>query len=314
MFQLFKRRNFSEFVGDTFTFFNLYGKHYFKNYLIINGGLLLILLVLVYFVSQIFFEGFFSNISTGFSDNQLDAIINNNIGLFIGSGAFAMILILLISLLSYTYPVVYLNLSEKNTAFSTGDIVNAIKAKTGKVITFFLASLVIVFPLLAIGLALCFALIFIIIGIPIIMIFIPAFISWYSLSFYDYLSTNNGYFESLGRGWKMMQPKIWHVVGSTIIMYIIIQVAMGIITMIPYIMGVASIFTDLDNPNAVPNPEKFSFFMMMMVLVMVLSILLNFIFQNLLLVNHGIVYYSLREESENNTPKSEIDLIGTDRE
>jgi len=52
----------------------------------------------------------------------------------------------------------------------------------------------------------------------------------------------------------------------------------------------------------------------MMLLVFVLSVVLNFFMQNLLLINNGVIYYSIREESENNTPKNDIDLIGTQSE
>ncbi len=75
-------------------------------------------------------------------------------------------------------------------------------------------------------------------------------------------------------------------------------------------------FTTLESQDGsqVPQPENISFFMIMMGVTMVLSLLLNFIFQNFILVNQGIMYYSIREENENNTPKSEIDLIGTQSE
>ena len=52
MFQLYKKRDFNELVSDTFDFFKIHGKNYFKNYFIINGGFLLILVVLLYFVYE----------------------------------------------------------------------------------------------------------------------------------------------------------------------------------------------------------------------------------------------------------------------
>ena len=65
MFQVFKKRDFSQLVGDTFSFFKLEGKNYFKNYFIINGGLLLILVVALYFLIKFFFEGTFAAAQTG---------------------------------------------------------------------------------------------------------------------------------------------------------------------------------------------------------------------------------------------------------
>ena len=59
MFQLYKKRDFSALVGDTFGFFKLEGKNYFKNYFTINGGLLLLLVVIIYFFSNIFIKSSF---------------------------------------------------------------------------------------------------------------------------------------------------------------------------------------------------------------------------------------------------------------
>ena len=139
---------------------------------------------------------------------------------------------------------------------------------------------------------------------------------WVSLAFYDYISTDKGYFDALGGGFSLLKQKFWPCVGSTAVMYLIMQIVVGFVSMIPYIIGIFSMFTSLENQDGTqaPQPENISFFMIMMGVTMVLSLLLNFIFQNFILVNQGIMYYSIREENENNTPKSEIDLIGTQSE
>lgn len=319
MFQLYKKRNFSEFVGDTFAFFKTYGKHYYRNYFIINGGFLLVLLVLMYFLGKIFYEGIFSNISGGVNygqNNPADVFINDNLSLIIGLGIFAFIAAVFLSILSYAYPVAYLKLVERKTDFTTEEIITVIKSKVGKIVIFFLASIFIMFPLMAIVMGLSFLLVFIIIGIPLLFIVIPALMSWFSLAFYDYISTDKGYFDALGSGFSLLKQKFWPCVGSTAVMYLIMQIVVGFVSMIPYLIGIFSMFTTLDSQDGsqAPQPENISFFMIMMGLTMILSLLLNFIFQNFILVNQGIMYYSIREENENNTPKSEIDLIGTHSE
>lgn len=319
MFQLYKKRNFSDFVGDTFAFFKTYGKHYYRNYFIINGGFLLVLLVLMYFLGKIFYEGIFSNLSGGVNygaENSADVFISNNMPLIIGLGIFAFIAAIFLSILSYAYPVAYLKLVEKKTDFTTEEIITVIKSKVGKIILFFLASIFIMFPIMAIVMGLSFALVFIIIGIPLLFIVIPALMCWFSLAFYDYISTDKGYFDALGGGFSLLKQKFWPCVGSTAVMYMIMQIVVGFVSMIPYVIGIFSMFTSLESQDGsqVPQPENMSFFMIMMGVTMVLSLLLNFIFQNFILVNQGIMYYSIREENENNTPKSEIDLIGTQSE
>ncbi len=218
MFQLYKKRNFSDFVGDTFAFFKTYGKHYYRNYFIINGGFLLVLLVLMYFLGKIFYEGFFSNLSGGVNygtDNSADIFISNNLPLIIGLGLFAFIAAIFLSILSYAYPVAYLKLVEKKTDFTTQDIITVIKSKVGKIIVFFLASIFIMFPIMAIVMGLSFLLVFIIIGIPLLFIVIPALMCWFSLAFYDYISTDKGYFDALGGGFSLLKQKFWPCVGST---------------------------------------------------------------------------------------------------
>lgn len=315
MFQLFKKRNFSDLVGDTFTFFKMYGKHYFKNYFIVNGGILLVLLVLVYFLMKIFFEGMLANTDQA-QPNAMDLFMNDNLPLIIGLAAVTGLAAIFLSLVSYTYPVAYLKLIEEKTAFETSEILTVMKSKTGKIVIFFLASLFIMIPVMLFVMALSFALVFIIIGIPLLLLLIPALMCWVSLSFYEYIATDKGYFESLGNGFNMLRQKFWPCIGSTAVMYMIVQIVVGFVSMIPYVIGLISMFTSIDtqNPEAGFNNNQFSFFMIMMGVTMVLSILMNFIFQNFILVNQGIIYYSVREENENNTPKSQIDLIGTDGE
>lgn len=311
MFQLFKKRNFSELVGDTFTFFKMHGKHYFRNYFIINGGLLLLLLVLVYFILKVFFEGLFTNLNGGFNgtNNNFDYYLSNNFELAITLGILTALTAVFLSILSYAYPVAYMKLLEKQPNSSTNEIVAVIKSKIGKIVIFFIASLFVLVPIMLLMMALSFALIFILIGIPLLFIIIPALMCWFSLSFYDYISTDKGYFEALGNGFSLLKQKFWPTVGSTAVMYLIMQIVVGFVSMIPYLIGIFSMFTSLESENY--QPEQLSFLMIMLGVTMVLSLVLNFIFQNLILVNQGIIYYSLREENENNTPKSEIDLIGT---
>jgi len=311
MFQLFKKRNFSELVGDTFTFFKMHGKHYFRNYFIINGGFLLILLILVYFILKVFFEGLFANLNGGFggTNNNFEHYLSNNLELAITLGILTALTAIFLSILSYAYPVAYMKLLETKTNFSTNEIIAVIKSKIGKIVIFFIASLFILIPIMLITVVLCFVLIFLLIGIPLLFIVIPALMCWFSLSFYDYISTDKGYFEALGNGFSLLKQKFWPVVGSTAVMHLIMQIVVGFVSMIPYLIGVFSMFTSFENQAY--QPEQLSFLMIMLGVTMVLSLLLNFIFQNFILVNQGIIYYSLREENENNTPKSEIDLIGT---
>lgn len=317
MFQLYKKRNFNELVGDTFTFFKLHSKNYFKNYFIINGGFLLVLVVLLYFFLKIFYEGLFAGINNyRVEENAIITNLTSNFPLLIAIGIFMFFLIIIISIINYSYPIGYLKLIETKSELSTKNLIDFIKSKVGKSIVFVLASLVTFVPIFFIVFGLLVALMFIFIGFPLVLIVFPALISWISLSYYDYISTENSFFTSMSNGFNLLKEKFWAIIGSTVIMFIIVQIVVGIAYIIPYIIGMASTFT---NPEMMqgsnePNVEALSFMMIMMTIAMIISILFNYTLQNLILINQGIIYYSSKEELENHTIKNDIDLIGTDSE
>lgn len=317
MFQLYKKRGFNELVGDTFDFFKIHGKNYFKNYFIINGGFLLILVVLLYFFTKIFFESIFASINNG--QNGENLMLNNltsNLPILIIGGISMFFLIVLISIINYTYPIGYLSLIESKKELNIKNLIGFVKSKIGKTILFFLASLIIFLPIFLIVLGLLFGLMFILIGFPLMLLVLPAMVSWVSLSFYDYISSDNGYLTSLSNGFNLLKEKIWPIIGSTVIMFVIVQIVVGVVYFVPYIIGMASVFI---NPEALQGNqqqtiETLSFMTIMMTIAMIVSILFNYTLQNLIFINQGIIYYSSKEELENNVIKNDIDLIGSEGE
>jgi len=310
MFQLFKKRTFSDYISDTFTFFKENGKHFLTHYFIINGVLLLILLALSYFIFKVYFEVIFSSIGTG-APNFLEDYFNNNIGLIIGIIFFFVIVLLFVSLISYAFPIVYLQLfaKHKGSNFETREILELLKAKLGKMIIFFLVLIGLSLTVGFVFLALIFALMFIVIGIPLAIILIPALIALVQISFYDYLNEEIGVFEAFGRGFDKLKQNFWPITGSTIVMYIIIQTVSTIFIAIPYIFGMIQLFTDVHSQGN-PDADTLSFFGVMMVIVLCISILTSFILNNILIVNSGIIYYSLKDQNEDISILSDIDLIG----
>jgi hypothetical protein len=91
-------------------------------------------------------------------------------------------------------------------------------------------------------------------------------------------------------------------------MYIIIQVTMTVFTMIPYAFGMVSMVTSLEqNPG---STEGLATFGIMMAIIMVITILMSYILNNLMLINQGLAHYSRRENDENIIAQDSIDLIG----
>jgi hypothetical protein len=307
MLQLYKKRKFSDLINDTFGFFRVAGKNYFKTYFAVNGGLLLILLVLIYIAGKVFFEGLFANFGTPASGRVLDEYFNSNLGFFIGTGVFLAVLIIIITLLSYSFPVIYLSIYEKKEKPETAEIVRQLKAKAGRILLFSLLWLVTFLPLLVLISLFSILLFAIIIGIPFALAIFGAVSCWMCLAFYDYLTTGNGYFTSMRKGFDMLFQSFWPHVGASVIMYIIVYVAQSIISFIPYIIGIGGLIL---NPTTGATQENFSFLGLMLLITFMLSITLGYILGNFIFINQGLIYYSAKEKKEHQSLHSDIDLIG----
>ncbi len=317
-FQLLKKRDFNALISDTFGFFKSHGKNYFKGFLTINGGLILILMICFYFISTVFMDAFLASVQDSYNsfESSFDDRLKQRSGSLTLLGLIVFFISIFIMLVSYLYPVGYLHKVANEKELSTSLMFEFIKNKLGRSIVFFLASLVTFMPIMIAVMFVLMLLSMIIIGIPLMMIVVPAMLSWFLLSFYDYISTGNRFMTSMGVGFSFLKKKFWPVVGSTVIIYIIINVITSIIVMIPYMIGIVSVFTSIDSMSGSTNgvPDGLSFFMVMMLIAVLLSTLITFILQNLLLVNQGVIYYSSIEERDNTAITSEIDNIGNDSE
>lgn len=324
MFQLFKKRGFSDYVSDTFQFFSYNGKHFLGNYFIINGIFLLIMTVLSYFFFQVYFD-FFLNTGINNDPNYMESYFSQNIAMIIVFFVFGFLFFLFISVLNYAYPVLYLKLLEqkKEATFTTRDIIKELKQNFFKVLLFFIGITLLILPILV---ALFAVLVFImikassigpafililLISIPVFLFLIPTFFCWIVLAFYEYVNNQRiGFFNAIGRGFKHVRSQYFPIVGSVMVLYIIIQVIMTIFSMIPYMFGAASLMT---SPQVLDESgNQFSAIGVIMTIVMVFSILMSFILNNLLVINQGVVYYSRIEIDENKSVNDSIDLIGSE--
>ena len=319
MFELYKKRDLSANFSDTIAFFKTFGKHYFKNYFIINGIFLMVLVVLIYFISKIYMELIFSNMSNMLQSNPnyLINYFNNNMFIFIGGFIITFLLIVILSMLNISFPVIYLRLVEKTNGndFPIQEIISGLKANIGKMFVFLLGSMFILFPLAIIVFGLLVFLCLILIGIPLLFIIGPAFISWITLSYYEYILKDVGYFTALSNGFGLVKQKFWVIVGTTFLMMLLVQIIQGFITMIPYVISLIWMFVSTqDIQSQTSQTDTFSTMGILFAVIMVFSVLLSYVFNNFILVNQGLIYYGLQEENENNATKSQIDLIGSDIE
>lgn len=316
IFQLFKERKFSDYINDTFQFFKVYGKHFFKTYFAVNGALLLLATVLVYFFSKIYMEFVFSTISNpqgNQPENLIVSYFNENFGLIILAIILAFILLVTISIFQFSFPVVYLDLldSKKGTDFTAKDVFNGMKKRISKILKFLVGSIFILLPLMMILLVINILLCFIIIGIPLLFVLIPAMLSFMQLTFFYYMNSEESFFKAIADGYDTVKNQFWPIVGTTAVMLLIIQIISTIFTLIPYLFGIASMLTTIKSGD---SEEAFSSISILMSIVMVVSIITSYIFNNLLLISQGIIYYSHIENSESSSYLDPLDMIGTDSE
>ncbi len=303
-FQLYKKRDFSAYIGDTMQFFKQFWKNYFQNYVVINGVLLLVVMSLYYLM----FKDLFSNM---YDPNALKTWMtyNNNAVSSVLLIMVFMVIAIIFSIFTTAFPMVYfklLNTTGRDT-FTASEMLNGIKTYAGRMILFGIISFFVLVPIVFIFFALGIALSFLIIGIPILFLGLPTFLIWSMQSLYVYLEEETGYFQALSKGWKITFQKYWHLVGSTIAVYFCITILAGIFSMIPAFMMLGSIITS----GGAPKPPTMTPVMMAFYLI---GMIVTFIGYNLIYVQQGLIYYSAQENAEHHQAYSDIDNIGKDEE
>ena len=311
-FQLLKKRNFNTIFSDTFSFFKAYGKPYFKGFFLINGGVILLLLVTMYFFSKNILDSMVTSLNTnysGFKTYEPD---------FFGEPSSVVLTILItllaivLSMVMYLYPIGFLSKIAANEAVTTESLFGFIKKRMMKAILFFFASLVTFVPIILLVSLVIGVLTLFLIGIPLMIIVYPAILIWIVLAFYDNMSTSNSFFTSLGVGFNFLFTKFWTNWGSAIIISMIINIVGSIIFFVPYLINMISFFTSMKSVNiedASFNDASTNFFIVTLI-ISVISMLVSFVLQNLLLINLGVIYYSNVEERDNLQLNTEIDDIG----
>jgi hypothetical protein len=314
MFVLFKKRDFNALFSDTIDFFKRFGKNYFKNYFIINGIFLMILVVLIYFISKIFLENAFSTIQDSNNDFIANYVHTNPL-MFFGFFAIFILVSIFLSLLNITYPIVYLDLIDKNqnNTISSSEVINQIQKNIGRLMLFFIGTIFIILPIGILVFAILILLCFILIGFPLLIIILPFFSSWISQSYFIFTIEKLSFIDSLKKGYQLVKPKFWMVVGNALFMQFIIQMIQSTVSIVFYIIAAFGfLFFRDDIQNEANKNSNFSLAAVCVTLAFVILVIFGYVLNNITIINQGILYYSLREETENKSIKNEIDSIGNE--
>ena len=305
MFKLYRLRDFSALINDSFSFFKSHGKNYFKNYFIINGGILVVIALLTYLTTNVIFTSIGDFNSPGAQEMLLD-YFDNNLWYFIGVGGVIFLLLMILSLLNYSYPVLYLKTLQNNQKPTVKDILTLLKSKAGKIILFPIASLISFIPLFTIIALISGFFIVTIIGIPVACIIIAAMASWMMLSFYDNITTDNGFFTSFSKGITILTNRFWQNVGVTIIITIVVFCTNLFFSLIPELLLEFTLLSETTDISSVS--------VIIAIISTILSVFISYLLTNLTVISQGMIYYSYEESIHNNSLDSEIDLIGGESE
>ncbi|KIC65115.1 hypothetical protein RM51_01295 [Chryseobacterium taiwanense] len=317
MMQFYKKRDFGTFISDSFSFFKLYGKNYFKNYILLNG-LLLILMVVVFIFGfkELFGQILGSNISG--DSYYFENYFEDNLGMFFTVGAITFVLFMILMIINYLYPVFYLKrLAAGETKIRTDDILGDFKQHLKKIIILCLGMTFIMVPLSFIILGISYALMFIIIGFFIMLLVAPTMFNVITFLMYDYFNSTRGFFESLSYSIRTQfsyanareGSPYWKYWGSTIVISIILYIISMIFTTIPMIIFFASLTTSAPDGNFEQNPLGSGFGVLFFILYAI-SVLVSFFTSNMLYVNSGLMYYDSRTDLHQKVELAEIDTIG----
>lgn len=304
MFQVFKKRNFSDYINDSISFFKMEGKTFFTNFFTLCGPLLLVLIVCIYFLTDIFFKSV-----TNDSMDSVDQFLDTNFGWAILFAIITFFVGMGISIVAYTYPVYYLKhmTTLPNNYKEVAPIKSELKKDFGRLIIFFIGTIFLILPLMMITFFISALLIFLLIGLPLLLILLPSFTSWITIAYYEYVTKKNGFFTSFQEAYYILKSNFWAIIGNTIIIYLAINIMVSILSAIPQIIYYVGLFTSDQNIEDMALTPGYK---IMLIAVIVISTLLSFIANSFLLINQGLIYYSAREHKENTQSHVDIDMIG----
>lgn len=299
--KLLKQRNFGDIFNDTFGFLKLNGKHFFKNYFLINGIPILISLIFVYFFVSSFYN--ISTISVGDDTHAMESFVQNNTGLFILLLILGIILAIIFGIIQYTFTPIYLLLyQEKGTQFSSKDIFKQMfKIKLPKILIFFLVSILMLIPTVIVGVIAGFILIFTIIGI---FFLFATIMIWYNNALVEYLNSKRGVFSCFGYSFDLLGVNFWGYVGAIGLFLILIQIINYATTLIFTMLG------GLIAANTINANEADVIGILVIVISFVVYFLVTMFLQIIIQLAMNLVYFSAKEAKENIATLEEIDKIG----
>lgn len=319
--QFYQKRDFGALVSDTFSFFKIFGKNYFKNYISLNG-ILLILLVVLYVVG---YRNIFAQMISGNTSGQsyyFEQYFQENMVIMVVFGLLFLLVGLTFVFLIYTLPVLYLKrlveFGEKD--ITVNQLLSDFKKNFWKFVKFILGAFFIILPITMLLMVASFFLMFIIIGFFLLLLLFPFLSNVINFTLYDYFNTDRGFFGSLSYALRSqfsysngrIKSPFWKYWASSTVMYIIVQILSGLILMVPMIIMGLSALTVPQGSGSDGFADFFSSGLGIIFFILyAISILFTFILMNANYINAGLMYYYSRLDLHRQEDFNEIESIGS---
>ncbi|MFP3599462.1 DUF4013 domain-containing protein [Chryseobacterium sp. SIMBA_029] len=317
MMQFYKKREFGTFISDSFNFFKIYGKNYFKNYLLINGLLIILMIAVVIFgFREIFGQLAGSNLSG--ESYYFERYFSDNAGMLAIVGGLIFVLFAVLMIVNYLYPVFYLKrIAQGAEKVKTDEILGDFKKNAGRIIILCLGMMFIIVPLSFFVLGISYAMMLIIIGFFLLLLVYPTLFNVVIFLMFDYFNTDRGFFESLSYAIRSQfsypngreKSPYWKYWGATIVMSIILYAITSIFTLIPMMFTYGSALTTI--PDGSSGQDAFAGVAGIIFFIFYgISMLISFFLSNLIFVNAGLMYYDSRTDLHQKVELAEIETIG----
>lgn len=293
--KLEQKRNFEALLGDTFGFVRETGAHFFPTLLRVNCIYFLAMAVFIYFAfSTLGADGadfmprpgrlnwngwgaFSRELVWGFGLSWWKIAAMGVSVLFLAVGALVF--------LAYTpaYMILY---RREGHAPDFHTIVRFIRSRFGRLIVYFLGTILMSIPIAAVCIPLFALLILSVVGIALIPVLLFVAMLLFSLLLYAYLDDERpGFFDAISIAWERLKIAFWPNVFSNGIVYL----ASGVFSLLPAIVN--SIFHAIEAPQLV----------FLGIMCALISLVLHLVISSLYSINVGMIYFSSRAAVRENS-------------
>jgi hypothetical protein len=316
--EFYKKRDFGSFISDSFTFFKRYGKNYFKNFILLNGLLLILMVIVVVLGFREFFGAVFGSNISGQS-YYFEQYLSDNMGMFAVLGIFLFILSTALMTINLLFPVFYMKrIAEGKTLIKTDDILGDFKTHIRKVLILYLGLTLLVMPAATVLFGITYILVFLIIGLALLLFVVPNLFNTVTFLCYDYFNGNRGFFESLSYAIRSQfsypngreSSPYWKYWGATLIMGLLFYIVSSLFTAVPMIIYMIRLGTSAPDGNFEQNPLGGDFAIVFF-FIYGISTLVSTLLMNIMYINSGLMYYDSRTDLHQKMELAEIETIGS---